>query len=190
MDNLLQPLHDRSDVRVSCWEKEIVIRDVNTAVNGDKNTHGDNVHALYNGTCPGPVNGTDSEDAPSDDRQIKADKFSNNNISDFEKEWKGLCNHKTCEPQPPTIFATEDSTLNGDNHGGSDRELACPVEEQFKLLQSFLLDLGLPATVDRAMQPRRTTSNDIAIVYLTELFDGLAPILEGNTLGTSDNQGK
>ncbi|KAK7484019.1 hypothetical protein BaRGS_00024754, partial [Batillaria attramentaria] len=64
--------------------------------------------------------------------------------------------------------------------GSTERE-ACPVEEQYILLQSVLRDHQLPATVDRTDSPRtRHTKNDITIVILAEVEEGIPPLFEGN----------
>lgn len=113
-----------------------------------------------------------------------------NDFCEYEAEWKPLCNHRTCEPPPAAPPPNkEDSKLDAGDFpiiqhkkptGSCDKgTMRCPAEEQFAALQLVLRDLGLPATIDRSMQPRRTTRNDIAIVYLTELEEGLAPFMEG-----------
>lgn len=102
-------------------------------------------------------------------------------LCQYVQEWKPLCNHRTCEPPPLKPDDGSELVTNREKELSKGRIefFQCPVEKQFSIIQLFLRDMNLPATIDRSLQPRRSTRNDIAIVYLAELMDGMAPFMEG-----------
>lgn len=189
MNDLLLPYRDgcccRNDFPTTCFSERIV--DLHGTTNGPNN------NSLRSGARSAQRIGVCNENV-SMPKQVKRNgqecndytwisRGSPTNKCDFcryEKEWKPLCNHTTCEPTPAHNLHDDQEIKSCEDPNTS--KFQCPAEEHFSYLQHYLLDMCLPATVDRSMEPRQTTQNDIAIVYLSEVSDAITTMLEGTKI--------